>query len=78
MNYQDLWFAFAGFFYTVAMIPAMRDPATRMPLRTSVPTALLLGGSALAYATMGMALSCLSCLLGSAAYLFLARYRSEL
>jgi hypothetical protein len=75
VTWQDVWFSVAGLAYTVALIPTMLDTSAKMDPRATVPTGLILTGSALVYATMGMGLSSASCALGACAYSFLALFR---
>jgi hypothetical protein len=72
MTWQDGWFAFAGLFYTVAMIPSMMDTRCRMPLATSVPTAVLLTVSCGTYLTLDFAASAFACFIGAISWTFMA------
>lgn len=75
MTWQDGWFAFAGLFYTVAMIPSMMDTRCRMPLATSLTTGFLLSISCGAYVTLGFYASAFACAIGAASWAFMAAYR---
>lgn len=63
---QDYVFTFGGVVFTVALIPALRDPQ-KPPVRTSATTAVLLAMFAVTYASLDLWLSaataCVTCAL---------------
>lgn len=52
--WQDAYFTMSGLFYSLVLIPSMLDPKTEVSRKSSVPTAFILGVSALVWMTMGM------------------------
>lgn len=70
--WQDWYFALAGVVYSAVLIPSMRDPKTEIRRVSSVLTAVAVGVSGVAYATLGMWLASASCLYGVLTWGFLA------
>ncbi len=52
--WQDLYFTVSGLFYSLVLIPSMLDRKTEVSRKSSVPTAIILGVSAIVWMTMGM------------------------
>ncbi len=52
--WQDWYFTLSGLFYSLVLIPSMLDRKTEVSRKSSVPTAIILGVSAIVWMTMGM------------------------
>jgi hypothetical protein len=73
--WQEYWFAAAGCLYAIVLMPAILSPRTEMPRNGSIMTAMLMTGSGIAYATLGMPMATVMMLVGAAQWTYLATYR---
>lgn len=71
----DAIFTVGGIIFAVGLLPACLNQETRMPLRTSLPTAVVLFIYGLTFAYMGLAWSALSSGVTSNMWFFLAARR---
>jgi hypothetical protein len=75
--WQDYYFTIAGAGYTIALVPAIMDPNTRVKSSTSWMTAGLMIGGSIAYHTLGLAAASCMNAIGAMPWIFLAIYRNE-
>lgn len=73
--WQDYFFACSGTIYTISILPSLLNPRTEMPRSSSVPTASMVGLSAVAYGTLGMWAAASVSLVLSLAWAGLAMFR---
>jgi len=65
ITWQDAVLAICQVAFAVALVETIRDPAARVPRRTSVPTCLGLWASFFVFATLRLDWTALACLLNS-------------
>lgn len=71
----DLVFTIGGLVFAVGLLPACLNPKTRMPLRTSLPTAIVLWVYGITFVCMGLPFSALSSYVTAAMWTFIAMDR---
>ena len=73
---NDIIFTVGGLIFFAGLLPAASDTDTRIPLRTSLPTALVLAVYALTFGlSLDLPFSAASSALTASVWLFLAIYR---
>ena len=73
--WQEHYFAFSGLFYFVALLPAMASSDTEVSRWSSVPTALAMIGSGVAYWTLGMEYPAIMMWAGASQWAYIAAFK---
>lgn len=77
MVWQDTVLSVAAVVFFLALVPSMIDKTTRIPRRTSIPTATAVWAQAATFATLGLLFTTFATLLIAVAWTYIAIARSR-
>lgn len=76
MNWQDAVFLGGSIVIMLSLVPTLRDEDAKIPLRTSVPSVVVLLCQTLAFSSLGMTASAAGTGMGFGLWTLIAKYKS--
>ena len=73
--WQEWLFTLGAIIFTVSLLPACFDRGTAMPLKSGLPTGLILAAYSVAFWSLGLTYSSITTATTAAAWLFIAAKR---